>query len=81
MATRRAADPDLAREVRQVLSSTRGIFDTAAAIFFPGCCPAAQPRHCPGRDGNGRERFGVLLSSPGGMMARAAPRSLVAFPR
>lgn len=51
---------DLAREVRQAIEYAR-IFDTAAAIFFPGCFASRRNYDiAQGRDGNGRERFGVL---------------------
>lgn len=54
---------DLAREVRQAIEYAR-IFDTAAAIFFPGCFASRRNYDiAQGRDGNGRERFGVLEQS------------------
>ena len=53
---------DLAR-VRQAIEYAR-IFDTAAAIFFPGCFASRRNYDiAQGRDGNGRERFGVLEQS------------------
>lgn len=54
---------DLAREVRQAIEYAR-IFDTAAAIFFPGCFASRRNYDiAQGRDGNGQERFGVLEQS------------------
>ncbi|HCU2029747.1 TPA: DUF3182 family protein [Pseudomonas aeruginosa] len=54
---------DLAREVRQAIEYAR-IFDTAAAIFFPGCFASRRNYDiAQGTDGNGRERFGVLEQS------------------
>ena len=49
--------------MRQAIEYAR-IFDTAAAIFFPGCFASRRNYDiAQGRDGNGRERFGVLEQS------------------
>ncbi|MEG6559010.1 DUF3182 family protein, partial [Pseudomonas aeruginosa] len=47
---------DLPREVRQDIEYAR-IFDTAAAIIFPGCFASRRTYDlAQGRDGTGRER-------------------------